>query len=137
MAATYLPCAMIPRVSYPILVCLVGLGLALLVCTVIIGQRTYNLLKPLVSGADRVAAVAAVGNSPSPEPRVTINSQVIAPAIANNPSAEAQPPDNPKIARQRGIEQRELPAQVYRRNKEYRFIYRSSRFQPYPGPALW
>ena len=137
MAATYLPCAMIPRVNYPILVCLVGLGLALLVCTVIIGQRTYNLLRPLVSGADRVAAVAAVANSQTPEPRVTINALVSAPAIANNLSAEAQPPDNPKIARQSGIEQRKLPAQVHRLHKEYSFIYRSSRFQPYPGPVLW
>jgi len=129
---------MIPRVNYPILVCLVALGLALVVCTVIIGQRTYNLLRPLVSDEDRSPRfwplLIAI---PPAEPRVTTNAQVIAPAIVHDLSTEAQPPDKPQIARHSGMEQRTPPAQVHRLHKEYTLHLSRQQFLTSRGPALW
>jgi hypothetical protein len=70
-------------------VCLLGLGLAVLVRTVVIGQRAYDMLLPSTSGDDQAVAVAAVASHTAETPG-TINAPAIAPVVVNTPSSEDQ-----------------------------------------------
>ena len=80
----------VPRVNYPIIVCLLGLGLAVLVRTVVIGQRAYDMLLPLTSGDDQAVAVTAITSHTTETPG-TIDAPAIAPGVVNTPSSEDQP----------------------------------------------
>src|SRR5438309_2045124 len=65
-----------PRANYPIIVCLLGLGLAVL---------------PPKSGDDQAVAVAAVTDGHTAATSGTINAPAIAPVVVNTPSSEDQP----------------------------------------------
>jgi len=131
----------IPRVNYPIIVCLLGLGLAVLVRTVVIGQRAYDMLLPPTSGDDQAVAVAAV-TSHTAEIAGTINVPAIAPGVVNTPLSEDQPraalQQNLPIPRPSASEkQNAAPAQARRHHKVYLYRYFGSRFPPYWGPVVW
>jgi hypothetical protein len=67
------------RQNYSILVCLILLGVAILVRTVAIAQRAYDLLSPPMSSDEplssdeRVPAITAVTIGRAVEPSVTVN----------------------------------------------------------------
>src|SRR6516165_3622994 len=131
----------VPRVNYPIIVCLLGLGLAVLVRTVVIGQRAYDMLLPPTSGDDQAVAVTAITSHTTETPG-TIDAPAIAPGVVNTPSSEDQPraalQQNLPIPRPSASEkQKAAPAQARRHHKVYLYGYYGSRFQPYWGPVVW
>jgi hypothetical protein len=82
-----------PRQNYSIIVCLIFLGVAVLVRTVAIAQRAYDVLLPPVSGDDRVPTIIAVTTGHTGEPSVTGNAHSVVPSALSAPSVEGSPPN--------------------------------------------
>jgi hypothetical protein len=97
-----------PQPNYSIIFCLIFLGLAVLVRTVAIGQRAYDLLLPPTLADDPAPALDAVASGHTAEPLTKIDTGAV--AVVNAPSFEdtrsdvaaenEAPPAKPEIPRQ-------------------------------------
>ena len=143
-----LACAM-PQPNYSIIFCLIFLGLAVLVRTVAIGQRAYDLLLPPTLADDPAPALDAVASGHTAEPLTKIDTGAVAvvnapsfedtrpDVAAENPPGEA-PPAKPEIPPQIASERQNMaPTRAPRHRKGHSYRYYSSRFQPFWGPAVW
>ena len=135
-----------PQPNYSIIFCLIFLGLAVLVRTVAIGQRAYDLLLPPTSADDPAPALAAVASGHTAEPLTKIDTGAV--AVVNAPSFEdtrsdvaaenEAPPAKPEIPRQIASESQNMaPTRAPRHRKGHSYRYYSSRFQHFWGPAVW
>jgi hypothetical protein len=79
-ATPELSCKM-PRQNHLLVVCLILVGLAVLVRTVAIGQRAYDVLLPPTSGDDRAPALAAVASGHTAELLTIIDTELLAPPV--------------------------------------------------------
>jgi hypothetical protein len=144
----YLSCKM-PRPNHLLIVCLSLVGLAVLVRTVAIGQRAYDVLLPPTSGDDWAPALAAVASGHTAEPLAMIDTEPLAPPVVNallfegtrpHVTAETPPsegsPAKPEIPGQTASEKQKMgPTQAPRHHKGYSYRYYG--FRPYWGPVVW
>jgi hypothetical protein len=135
----YLTCAM-PRPNYSIILCLIFLGLAVLVRTVVITQHAYAVLLPPVYDGTR-GPTAATWESPA-----RINAQPVLPPVVNAPPVEDAPQEVVAESPQTGFalpQSMKSPAkfatQTHRRSlkKRYRYRYYDTSFEPSWRPVVW
>jgi hypothetical protein len=141
-----------PRPNHLLIACLVLLGLAVLIRTVAIGQRAYDIVLSFTSGDDGAApARAATVSEHTEQPLAIIQSKPMAPPVDNAPLLEDTQPEmaleaqqgegssaKPEAPRQTASQKQKVaPTPQPRRHKGYSYHYYDSKFQRYWGPVVW
>jgi hypothetical protein len=142
----YLCCKM-SRPNHLLIVCLILVGLAVLVRTVAIGQRAYDVLLLPTSGDDRAPALAAVASGHTAEPLAIIDTEPLALPVVDalsfegtRPNVTAEPPGEgspakPEIPGQTASEKQKMGHRNPGATKGYSYRYYGIR--PYWGPVVW